>query len=47
MALDQYENKEQIDVLEENGPNMYLVYSVRREPVDILRVKVVANEKLS
>ncbi|KAG5579500.1 hypothetical protein H5410_050127 [Solanum commersonii] len=47
MVLEQYEIKEQKDVVEENGPSMYLVDSVRREPVDVLRVEVVPNEELS
>lgn len=47
MVLERYENKEQKDVVEENGPSMYLVDCVKREPLDVLRVEVVPNKELS
>lgn len=43
MVLEQYENKEQKEVVE-NGPSMYLVDCVKRELVDVLMVEVVPNK---
>lgn len=45
-VLEKYENKEQEDVVVENGPSMYMVDCLKREPVYVLRVETVPNKEV-